>query len=65
MEENDVIAEYIKAKYPELLTSIDFAFFKIGMICRGFVNAVTESFKDIDFETIKKFANEKMQESED
>lgn len=65
MEENDVIAEYIRTKYPELLTSVDFAIFKISKVLVGCLDAVKETFGKIDFEEIKKITNENKQERED
>ena len=30
MNENDLIAEYVKERHPEILKTTDFAFFKLG-----------------------------------
>lgn len=62
MTENDIIAEYVKRKYPEILTSIDFAAFHIGMVCSIFGDSLRAKLKRIDFsrleEALKK-VNEK------
>lgn len=62
MTENDIIAEYVKRKHPEILTSIDFAVFHIGMVCSIFSDGIRAKLKRIDFsrleEALKK-VNEK------
>lgn len=58
MRENDIIAEYVKNKYPELINSADFAFYKIAFACREFVVSFEESVKNIDFMELKKMVDE-------
>ncbi len=58
MNENDIIAKYVQTKYPELLKSADYAFFKIGVRLGEFANAAVEAMKGIDFESLKKMADE-------
>ena len=62
MTENDIIAEYVKRKHPEILTSIDFAAFHIGMDFSIFSDSLRTKLKRIDFsrleEALKK-VNEK------
>lgn len=47
MSENDIIAEYVKANYPELLKDIRFAFFKIGIMAKTVVEAWNKVFPKI------------------
>lgn len=53
MSENDVIAEYIKNKYPEMLHTADFAFYKIGVVCRETLISVSESIRKIDLSALQ------------
>lgn len=53
MTENDIIAEYVKRKYPEILTSIDFAAFHVGMTCKSFSDVISKSIRNIDFSKLK------------
>lgn len=62
MTENDIIAEYVKRKHPEILTSIDFAAFHLGMACSIFSDSLRAKLKRIDFSRLKealKKVNEK------
>lgn len=52
MNENDIIAEYIKSKYPELLYTTDFALYKLGKGIKDFVNRFKENLKKINFSNI-------------
>lgn len=54
--ENDLIAEYIKENYPELLQTMDFAVFKLTAACRKLANDFLESFKQIDLTELKEWA---------
>lgn len=58
MSNNDIIAEYVKEKYPELLTGADFAIYKTGVVLREIVNNCAESLKKIDFKELKRLADE-------
>ena len=49
MNENDIIAEYIKEKYPELLNTTDFALYKFYCACRKVVDELKKTFRNIDF----------------
>lgn len=49
MNQNDIIAEYVRKNRPEILTSMNFAFFKCGMIFRDFADQCVKSIKDFDF----------------
>ena len=57
MSENDMIAEYVKEKYPELLTTCDFAIFKIGVAAREGCRSMCETLKKIDFGVLKDCAD--------
>lgn len=58
MNENDLIAEYIKERYPEVLQTIDFAVFKLAACCRKFANDAIESLKNVDFIELQLMVNE-------
>ena len=47
MSENDIIAEYVKANYPELLKDMRFTFFKIGIWAKTMVDAWNKVFPKI------------------
>ena len=49
MNKNDIIAEYIKERYPELLNTTDFALYKFSCACRKIVDGLKEAFGNIDF----------------
>lgn len=53
MTENDIIAEYVKRKYPEILTTVDFAAFHVCMDCKSFSDAFSRSIRNIDFSKLK------------
>lgn len=44
MNENDLIAEYIKKRYPEILQTMDFAVFKLG---KAISKVITDCFDPI------------------
>lgn len=52
MSENDMIAEYIKERFPDILNTTDFALYKFSCACRNLVCSFKESFKNIDFNKI-------------
>lgn len=63
MTENDIIAEYVKRKHPEILASADFAAFHVCMDCKSFSDAFSRSIRNIDFSKLKealKHLNERM-----
>ena len=45
MSENDVIAEYVKERYPWILDTIDFAAYKFKMKWKAMVNEIEESVR--------------------
>lgn len=47
MNENDLIAEYVKEHYPEILQTIHFVFFKLGKELNECVKPITDIFKKI------------------
>lgn len=53
MTRNDIIAEYVKRNYPEILTTTDFAAFQFRMACISFSDAVRKSIRSIDFSKLK------------
>lgn len=62
MSENDIIAEFIKSKYPELISGLDFTFYKIGKIAGEAIKELSKNlskvFSSIDIESIKDFVND-------
>lgn len=63
MNENDVIAEYVKEQYPELLETFEFAIFRLKKAAEKMANDFMESLKSIDFSKLTEAIN-KMQEGE-
>ena len=43
--DNEIIAAYVKERYPEMLRTTDFALYKMGARCRAFVDALTVTLK--------------------
>lgn len=58
MSENDIIAEYVKENYPEILNTIDFACYRFQTAVRGLCEKVFDCFKNVDFTELKKAADE-------
>ena len=58
MNENDIIAEYVKERYPELLTAIEFTFYKLGCALKNVVSSVVETAKRIDLGELVKAMKE-------
>ena len=57
MSENDIIAQYVREKYPEILTSVDFELYKFFLAWRNMVNDLKEAFKNIDFSKLAERVN--------
>lgn len=53
MTRNDIIAEYIKQNYPEILATTDFAIFQFRIACISFSDAVRKSIRSVDFSKLK------------
>lgn len=53
MSKNDMIAEYIKEKYPELLETSDFAYFQLRKAALKMRNDIAEGLKTF-FDSFKK-----------
>lgn len=53
MSENDIIAEYVKSRFPNLLATADFGLYKMGVGISETMNIIGESLKDIDWKTLK------------
>ena len=45
MTENDYIAEYVKERCPEVIQTVDFAFWKLGKSISEFGEELVKSFK--------------------
>ena len=57
MSENDIIAQYVREKYPEILTSVDFGLYKFSVAWRNIVSDLKEAFKNIDFSKLAERVN--------
>ena len=53
MTRNDIIAEYVKRNYPEILTTTDFAVFQFRIACKSFCDEACKSIRSIDFSKLK------------
>ena len=58
MSDNDVIAEYVKAHYPEILETIDFNLYKLSYACRSFCESFSNAFKGVDLKKLVDLADE-------
>ena len=58
MSDNDVIAEYVKAHYPEILKTIDFNLYKLSYACRSFCESFSNAFKGVDLKKLVDLADE-------
>lgn len=58
MSENDIIAEYVKERFPKLLKTTDFAFYRLGCCLGNVAKSFVESVKQIDFGAITKAMKE-------
>lgn len=47
MNENDIIAEYVKSKFPNILSTADFALFKLGKTLSRFVQSAYEPVAEL------------------
>lgn len=47
MNENDLIAEYIKERYPEILQTMDFTVFKVGKAISKVINDCFDPIKNL------------------
>lgn len=63
MTENDIIAEYIKREFPEILNTVDFAKFKTSYAMTSFLKELEKKLGRIDFSRLQKIA-EALNESE-
>jgi len=48
MSENDIIAEYVKREFPEILKTFSFASFRLRIACRNFADSCIEAIKKFD-----------------
>ena len=58
MSENDLIAEYVKEHYPELLGTTDFALYKFSKAVLEVRDKIIEAVKKVDFCKLSKAAHE-------
>lgn len=65
MRENDYIAEYIKEKRPEIISSFDFFMWKMEKIIAGTVKSVVDAFSGIDLSSVDLSALQQAEADED
>ena len=58
MSENDYIAEYVRERRPEILSSVDFIIWKMGRIISTAARGIVKAFESVDTETLQKAAAE-------
>ena len=54
MNENDIIAEFVKEKYPELSETFDFGMFRMRKAVEEMRDIFLKNIKEIDFSVIAK-----------
>lgn len=57
MSENDVIAEYVKENYPDLLETFDFAAYKLSAHVRKIGEEFAATISEMDFSGVKEAIN--------
>lgn len=58
MNENDIIAEYVKSKFPNILSTADFALYRLGYKLQEMATGVVETAKQIDWNAVLEKLNE-------
>ena len=58
MNENDIIAEYVKSKFPNILSTADFALYRLGYRLQEIASGVVEAAMQIDWEAVSKAMKE-------
>ena len=53
MSENDIIAEYVKSRFPSLLATVDFGLYKMGVGISETLNETSKCLKNIDLKALK------------
>ena len=68
MNNNDLIAEYVKEKYPEILTTCDFAVFQlkaaVAELGKNIGNGIKEIVDSIDWKQLKQISDEALKQAE-
>ena len=58
MSENDIIAAYVRNKYPELINGADFQLFKLGLLLKEAFDNMRKKLESIDFTKLAELADE-------
>lgn len=58
MSENDIIAAYVRNKYPELIEGADFQLFKLSFALKEAFDSVKRSMENIDFTKLAELVDE-------
>lgn len=53
MSENDIIAEYVKSRFPSLLATVDFGLYKMGVGIGETLNGMSKCLQNIDLKALK------------
>lgn len=53
MRDNDMIADYVRLRCPELLETTDFQLYKLSCVCTSFCKSFGEALKKVDFTKLK------------
>ena len=57
MNENDIIAEYVKENHPDILNTTDFALYRILVALRKFINDFNKAFSNISIDECCEYMN--------
>ena len=52
MRDNDIIAEYVRTRLPDILKTTDFALYRLGVALNDAADSFLNGFKSIDFEAV-------------
>jgi len=58
MNENEIIAKYVKSKFPNILSTADFALYRLGYRLQEIASGVVESAMQIDWNAVLEKLNE-------
>lgn len=58
MKEDEIIAQYVKERYPEILRTYDFAIYEFHTACREFCDDFVRAIRKVDFTKLKQLVDE-------
>lgn len=62
MKEQEVIAEYVKSKYPEMLTTMDYVLFRTRIGLQEAVQSILAGVSYTNGDRVRKMSNEELSE---